>query len=297
VSVRVAFVTGGSGLVGSALVPLLVERGYHVLALARSRTAAGKVEGAGAEPVFGDLARPEGWAAELRAADVVWHLALPRLGPPVRRLRASRLAREAGRAAAGLRAALGDRPLVALSSTLVYGSRADRPAREDDPPAPLALAGAALATERALAGPELRVVRLPWVYGPTGLIWDAARGLREGRFRVVGAGDNRWPMISAPDAAAALLAASEGPPGVYHAAEPAAPTQIEVVTALCTAARARRPDHLPERMASLSMGGAVAQAFASNLELDCARLGDLGWRPGDSWRRDLVRRLERPPTR
>ena len=48
------FVTGGSGVIGSALVARLVERGDHVVALARSDAAAAALEGRGAYVVRGD---------------------------------------------------------------------------------------------------------------------------------------------------------------------------------------------------------------------------------------------------
>src|SRR4051812_637584 len=50
-----AFVTGGSGFIGQALIRRLVERGQSVRALARSDGAAAKVEQAGAQAVRGDL--------------------------------------------------------------------------------------------------------------------------------------------------------------------------------------------------------------------------------------------------
>lgn len=49
------FVTGGSGFVGRALIPVLVLRGHVVKALARSERAADAVAGLGAVPVRGDL--------------------------------------------------------------------------------------------------------------------------------------------------------------------------------------------------------------------------------------------------
>lgn len=48
------FVSGGSGLIGSALVSRLVARGDDVVALARSDTAATTLDGLGAQPVRGD---------------------------------------------------------------------------------------------------------------------------------------------------------------------------------------------------------------------------------------------------
>jgi nucleoside-diphosphate-sugar epimerase len=50
-----AFVTGGSGFVGGALIDRLRREGWDVRALARSERAAERVRELGAEPVMGDL--------------------------------------------------------------------------------------------------------------------------------------------------------------------------------------------------------------------------------------------------
>jgi nucleoside-diphosphate-sugar epimerase len=50
-----AFVTGGSGFVGGALIGRLTREGVKVRALARSDGSAAKVEALGAEPIRGDL--------------------------------------------------------------------------------------------------------------------------------------------------------------------------------------------------------------------------------------------------
>jgi nucleoside-diphosphate-sugar epimerase len=48
-------VTGGSGFLGSRVVPLLVERGHRVTALARGEAPASRVRELGALPIWGDL--------------------------------------------------------------------------------------------------------------------------------------------------------------------------------------------------------------------------------------------------
>src|SRR3954466_5082 len=50
-----AFVTGGSGFVGGALIERLRREGWDVRALARSERAATRVRELGAEAVMGDL--------------------------------------------------------------------------------------------------------------------------------------------------------------------------------------------------------------------------------------------------
>ncbi|EPQ50869.1 NAD P-binding protein [Gloeophyllum trabeum ATCC 11539] len=69
------FVTGASGLVGSALVPKLVAVGHQVTGLARSPSSLAKVESFGAKTVSGDITDLETVAKASKDADVVVHLA------------------------------------------------------------------------------------------------------------------------------------------------------------------------------------------------------------------------------
>jgi dihydroflavonol-4-reductase len=70
-----AFVTGGSGFVGGALVQALVAGGRGVHALARSDEAAEVVRSLGAQPVRGDLEDPAALLAGMRGCSTVFHAA------------------------------------------------------------------------------------------------------------------------------------------------------------------------------------------------------------------------------
>lgn len=265
-----------------------------MLATARTHAAELALRELGAEPLHTDLANVGSWAREAAAADVIFHLALPRLDPPVRRGAARRRGRGAEAGAAALRELAGDRPVVMLSSGLVYGER-PTPAVDDDPASDaIALARAPARAEAGLAGASLRVVRVPWVHGPGGLLRDLIVGLRVRRFRIVGTGDNAWAMLGSQDAAHALRAALDAPPGVYSAAEADVPTQEQVVGAICTVPGHRHPDRSPLALAALSMGGAMSQALAASMSLRTGRLADHGWTPRQSWRDEVVRLAEGP---
>lgn len=69
------FVTGGSGFVGQNLIPMLIENGYKVKALARSAQAIQKVEQLGATAVKGDLNDKQALAVGVKDCASVFHLA------------------------------------------------------------------------------------------------------------------------------------------------------------------------------------------------------------------------------
>jgi nucleoside-diphosphate-sugar epimerase len=70
-----AFVTGGSGFVGGALIERLRAEGWGVRALARSEAAAAKVRERGAAPVSGDLEDEAMLRAAAGGAEVAFHAA------------------------------------------------------------------------------------------------------------------------------------------------------------------------------------------------------------------------------
>ncbi|MGZ4149724.1 MAG: NAD-dependent epimerase/dehydratase family protein, partial [Actinomycetota bacterium] len=70
-----AFLTGGSGFLGGALIRRLVAGGTEVVAAARSADAAVVVERLGARPARVDLADVAATAEAMRGCDVVFHVA------------------------------------------------------------------------------------------------------------------------------------------------------------------------------------------------------------------------------
>src|SRR5262245_31458363 len=68
------FVTGGTGMVGRRLIPLLLRRGDQVKVLSRRAAAAQQMLG-GVAVVEGDPMRPDGWMEAVDDCDAVVHLA------------------------------------------------------------------------------------------------------------------------------------------------------------------------------------------------------------------------------
>ena len=218
------FFAGATGALGSRLVPLLVERGYDVVAMTRSPAKQDALRAAGAEPVVADgLDRDAVLAAVKRAApDVVLHqmtgladvtsfkdfdevlAATNRL-----RVEGTDILLEAARAA-GAR-------VIAQS----YGQwRYDGPGPlhsedeplEPDPPASMASTAVAVRhVESAVSAAAGTALRYGLFYGP-GTGFEYLLGMP-----LIGDGSGVWSFIHTDDAAAATLAAIErGQPGVYN---------------------------------------------------------------------------------
>ena len=70
-----AFLTGGSGFLGGALLAGLLERGDEVVALARSDEAAAKLSAGGADVVRGHTLNEDALVAGMNGCDIVYHVA------------------------------------------------------------------------------------------------------------------------------------------------------------------------------------------------------------------------------
>jgi UDP-glucose 4-epimerase len=160
-------VTGATGKIGSRLSTHLAERGDQVRALVRDATRAAKLREHGIELAEGDLIHAASLEAAVRGVDAVVHCAAFFRGATAEQAHevndvGTRQLAIAARAAAVNR-------FVFTSTALVYGPTGGRPAREDAPCAPIdAYPASKLAAERfllAMEGLDVRVLRLPFVYG------------------------------------------------------------------------------------------------------------------------------------
>ena len=178
-------VTGATGLVGSALVPVLVARGDEVVALSRDGERASKQLGVRA--VTAELETPGPWGDELAGAGAVVHLAGESVASKrwdarqKQRLRDSRVetTRTLVELIAGLPAARRPRVLVSASGTDFYPFAMppldDDEVTESDPPAETFLGRLCRDWEKeafVAEGFDVRVVAMR-----TGLVLGAGGGL------------------------------------------------------------------------------------------------------------------------
>ena len=209
------FVTGGTGLIGSAVLAELLGHGHTVLALARSDASAAAAEAAGAQPLRGALADLDVLRAGAAQTDGVIHLAFANDFSSPEAL-AKAVAEETTALATLGEALLGsDRPLVTVSGTPYAPGRAST---EADPLPTDGLVGGrgravTAALDLASRGVRSTAVRLPRTVhnqgagGFAGLLTNIAR--QSGVSGHPGDGTQRWPAVHALDAAVLFRLALE----------------------------------------------------------------------------------------
>jgi len=221
------FITGGTGLIGSAVVAELIAHGHTVTALARSESSATKARAAGAEPLTGGLTDLEALRAGATQADGVIHLAFSNDFSSPEALQAGIEEETAALSTLGETLIGSDKPLVTCSGTPYVPGRPST--EEDDIPLEGPVAGRGRAVNAVLAlssrGVRSSAVRLPRTVhnegkgGFAGLLTELSRNA--GVVRYPGDGSQRWPAVHARDAASLFrLALEKAPAGTaWHAVD------------------------------------------------------------------------------
>ncbi|WOC14053.1 NAD-dependent epimerase/dehydratase family protein [Gordonia sp. MP11Mi] len=276
------FITGGTGLVGSAVVAELIAHDHAVTALARSDASAAVATAAGASVVRGALGDIETLRSAASAADGVIHLAFSNDFSSPQSVAAA-VQEEAAALDALARQLVGTyRPIVTVSGTPYAPGRASL---ESDPlptDGPVAGRGATVNRVLDLAADGVRssAVRLPRTVhnhgkgGFTGILTESARA--SGVVRYPGDGNQRWPAVHALDAAVLIrLALQEAPGGTsWHA------VADEGVAVGDMAEVIGRRLGLPVEIAPEEVFGPLGQVFAiDQLASSVHTRSALGWQP------------------
>jgi nucleoside-diphosphate-sugar epimerase len=283
------FLTGATGYVGSAVLDALVRGEHEVTALVRDNEKASRISARGAHPVIGNLGDPESYRAVAEAQDGYVHAAFDAAsgqGPALDRVVVDTILAAARRARTGKPTAPGGRFVIYTSGLWVLGRTPD-PAAEDAPVNPVAMAAWRPAHEQvvldaATDGLRAMVVRPGIVYGGSrGIVSDLFKSAVNGLVRVVGDGNNHWPLVYDRDLGElyARLAACEDASGIYHANDEADERVNDIVAAVSPYLPVR-PDvrHVPLDEARAKMG-VYADALSLDQVVRGPRARALGWMP------------------
>ena len=275
---------GSTGVVGRRLVPLLVGRGHHVIALTRRPDRVPALRAAGAHPAVVDVRDAAALATTVRdaAPEVVVH--------QITDLGAADLAANAELRESGTRhlvdAALvaGARRIVAQSIAWAYAG-GDGPADEDTPldldapePRATSVRGVAALESAVREAPEWVVLRYGMFYGPD--TWFAPDGLRaaDAKAGTLVADGDVTSFLHVDDAAAAAVAALGWPSGATNVCDDEPAAARDWLPAFCASVGAPPPP----------VSDAPRRAWARGADNRRAR-DQLGWTPRHpSWRRGFA---------
>lgn len=273
---------GGTGSIGGAILPVLLERGHDVLALGRSAKSRDELRRAGATPLAGDLAEPGKWIAEVRnvegiiQAAAVWGKDMHEVD---RRFVDVLLKESKG----------GDtkKRFVYTGGCWMFGETGDGIATEDTPYDPLWSFESSLRTiERVTSAQNIcgMVIHPGMVYERDGGVFDHifndAREL--GYVRVIGAENVRWPLVHRADLATlyALMIEKGRPGDVYNATAINGVTIGEITRTIARRLGVTEQPVVIDVAAAQREFGEWADGYALDQQLSSQKaMDELGWRP------------------
>ena len=273
------FLTGGTGYIGSAVLDAFVRAGHQVEALVRNSEKAERVQARGATPVLGDASNPATYADAAAAADglVLAAFDSSRNGVEV----------DARTIQAVLSTPVRPGRFVVYTSGVWILGPSPAPADERAPVNPVEHVAWRPAHERKIrdaetAGWRAIVVRPGIVYGGTrGIIGDLLKDASNSLIRVVGTGDNHWPLVYDRDLAELYVrtASNSEASGVYHANDEGDEKVNDIVRAISEHAKTEPSvRHVPLAEAKKKMG-TYAEALALDQIVRSPRARALGWHP------------------
>jgi uncharacterized protein len=263
-------ITGGTGFVGQALCPRLVDAGHDVVILTRQSNARLPKGATSAVTRLDDLA-PDEFGAVINLAgapigDARWTEQRKKLLLDSRVSTTSRLVEWIGRAR--------KRPGTLLSASAVgyYGEQGDRPVTEETPPTPgftheLCAAWEREAEKASALGIRVCIMRIGVVLDRDGgALAKMLPAFRLGAAGRLGAGRQYFPWIHREDMAAICQWLLESPKarGAYNASAPAPVTNTEFTAALGRALARPTMVNMPQAALKLLFGEMSELLLASD---------------------------------
>jgi nucleoside-diphosphate-sugar epimerase len=293
------FVAGGTGAIGRPLVRDLVAGGHSVTVYSRKAERVEALGVPGVAVAVGDAFDTDTLAAAVREArpEVVINqlTSLPQSAYPIAAKRGfdrtGRLRREVSGALVRAARAAGARRVVAQSISFAYkpgpGVRVEEDPLWTDAGGQIGLlTGSVAALESATLGdPEVEgvVLRYGSFYGPgtyfaPGGLYAAMVAKR--RLPLPGDGGGMFGLLHIEDAAAATVAALDGPSGVYNLVDDVpAPASIWMPM-MAQILGAKPPRHVPEAVVRIGAGKFVAYLLCHQPAVSNQRAKrELGWSP------------------
>jgi nucleoside-diphosphate-sugar epimerase len=264
------FITGATGVIGSRVVPLLLQAGHTVTAASRSDHNREALRKAGTAAVDVDLYDVESLRRVLVGQDAVVNLATHIPSPKKILFRWAwrtndRIRREASAAIATAAIAEGVGRMIQESFAPLYPDHGDAWIDESMPVAPVSYNKSALDAERSAqrvteSGGVGVVLRFGGLYGPDEILAEMLNMMRKGISPLPGDPSAFLSSLAQHDAATAVVSSLGVAAGTYNIVEDDPMRRGDWTRALATAAGIPVPKPIPAWMTAL--GGSMLRLMA-----------------------------------
>jgi len=273
------FVIGGTGLVGSYLLPKIVENGNEVFTLTRSENKIERINKLGAHSILGDIRNPKGFIDDLpNKLDFIVLLAMPSVKPGhrVNKKRKEELRTKTNdffRNSMDL--AIHYNAPIILPSGTSFKTENDEIADETWPIRRVGLTEIGKDTDEmvnnAIKTNNPKVVQLMYgkIYGNGGLFRFMFEMMEKGRIKIMGDGENYIPNIHAKDAASAIIKAIEKMPigEKFIIADDTPVTQKDFTIYMAELMNKKRPGKIPRFIIKLIFGKDFYEVIRTNCKV------------------------------
>jgi nucleoside-diphosphate-sugar epimerase len=293
------FVAGGTGAIGRPLVTALSAAGHQVIVYSRDAERVTALGVPGIVPAVGDAFDADALIGAVQSSkpEVVINqlTSLPQTANPFAIKRGfdltSRLRREVSRTLVTAARAAGARRIVAQSIAFAYrpgeGVRTEADPLWTDAKGQIGILTGSVATleSNTLGDAELEgvVLRYGSFYGrgtyfaPGGLY---ATMLKRRMLPIPGTGGGVFGLVHLDDAAAATVAALEGPTGIFNVTDDVPAPAAEAMVFMAELMGAKPPRHVPESLVRIGAGAFLAYLMCDQPAVSNKRARtELGWSP------------------
>jgi nucleoside-diphosphate-sugar epimerase len=286
------FVAGGTGVLGRASLPALVEAGHSVRSTARGSNKAALVRSLGAEPVECDLYDLASARKAVAGCDVLIRLttkigSMTKIRDHKMWNETNRLRTQGARVLVDAAIQEGVPTYIHECVTFVYADGGTRwlteEARTDAGHGAIlhaALEGEQEAARLTEEGGKGIVLRFGGFYGADAPSTPETFEMARRRMLAqIGPGTNYFSSIYVPDAGRAVAAVIDAPAGIYNVCDDEPVLFREYLQAVANAAGAKKPLHLPAFLGRLIFGQ-VWEYFSRSQRVSNAKLKrETGWEP------------------
>jgi nucleoside-diphosphate-sugar epimerase len=286
------FVIGGTGLVGSYLLPVLVDNDNEVYALTRNKSKIEKIKKLGAYGILGDIRNTHLFKDNLpRNLDIIVLLAMPSVKPGHRmtRKRKAELQEETNdffRNSMDL--AIHYNAPIILPGGTSYKTKKNEIADETWSILRVGLTEIGTDTDemvnKAIKTNNPKIIQLIYgkIYGNGGLFRFMYNMMEKGRSKIIGKGDNYIPNIHASDAANAIIKAIEKMPigEKFIIADDTPATQKDFTIFMAELMNKKRPGKIPGFIIKLILGKDFYEIIRMNCKVSNEKAKRLlDWNP------------------